>query len=97
MWGQIGLRMAMGASPPAVLRTVLREAGALAGVGVAVGAVGALASARLLQSLVHGVSPTDPVTLAGAVGGLLVVALLAAAIPARRASLIDPSALLREE
>jgi putative ABC transport system permease protein len=93
----IGLRMAMGASPPRVLRTVLGEATSLTLVGVVIGAVGALASTRLLRSLVHGVSATDPVTLGGTILLILLVSLAAAAIPARRATRVDPSRLLREE
>jgi putative ABC transport system permease protein len=93
----IGLRMAMGASPPRVLRAVLLEAGTLAVVGIVIGAAGALASAQLLGSLVHGVSPTDPLTLTGTVVLLISVSLAAAALPARRATRIDPSSLLREE
>jgi hypothetical protein len=92
----IGLRMAMGASPPRVMRSVLTEAGALAFLGVALGSLGALASARAVRSLVHGVSPTDPLTLVGAAGLLVLVALAAAALPARRATRIDPSRLLRD-
>ena len=93
----IGLRMAMGASPPRVFTRVLREAGALVVGGLALGVIGALGSARLFRSLVHGVSPADPASLLAAAGLLLAVSFVAAAVPARRAATIDPSRLLREE
>jgi putative ABC transport system permease protein len=94
---EIGVRMALGATPARLGREILRRALGVSVAGAAVGLVGALAGARLLRSLLFEVSPTDPITL-GAVSALLVaVALAAAYLPARRAMRIDPAQALRAE
>jgi ABC-type antimicrobial peptide transport system permease subunit len=76
---------------------VLGQALTVAGIGAAAGLVAALVSSRLLTAMLFEVSPTDPVTLAGVSLLLLAVALLAAYLPARRATKIDPARALRAE
>lgn len=95
--GEIGVRMAMGAARSDILRMVLREAGIVLAIGTAIGLGGALASGRLLQSLLVGTSARDPWTLSLAIAGVTAAATLASIVPARRASRIDPTAALREE
>jgi predicted permease len=95
--GEIGIRLALGAARARVLGMVLGEAGRLLLVGVLAGLAAALATTRLLQSFLYGLSPTDPVTLALSVVVLLAVALLASVIPAWRAASLDPTETLREE
>ena len=94
---EIGIRMALGASPGGVLAFVLRSALALAAIGVAAGLVGSAAAAGVLRSLLFGVRPTDPVALAGAALVLFATAAAAAYLPARRAARVDPAATLRAE
>ncbi|MDZ4798091.1 MAG: ADOP family duplicated permease [Bryobacteraceae bacterium] len=94
---EIGVRMALGATPVEVLKMVLRRGLGLVGAGVVVGVVLALAGARLLQSMLQGVQPNDPLTLAGAAALLAVTAMAACAAPARSASRVDPMVVLREE
>jgi putative ABC transport system permease protein len=91
-----GICLALGLQPARVVRQVLGRGAALVGIGSAIGVAGALAVTKVLASLLYGVQPTDPIALAGAVGVLLVVGMLAAFIPARRASLTDPAVVLRE-
>jgi len=94
---EIGLRMALGAQQSGVLRLVVGE-GMLVGVaGIGIGLVAALALSRTLSSLLFEVPPRDPATFAGVAVALMVVALVACAIPARRASHVDPMIALREE
>jgi len=94
---EIGIRMALGATQPAILRMVIRQGLALALCGVGIGLIAALAFARLVSGLLFGVRSTDPVTF-GAIAILLTgVALLASYIPARRAARIDPMISLRCE
>jgi putative ABC transport system permease protein len=94
---EIGVRMAIGARPNDVVRLMLSEGGRLAIVGVVAGSVVALAAARLIRGLLFEVSATDPLTFAAVAAGLLVVALLASYIPARRATRVDPVIALRGE
>ena len=94
---EIGVRMAIGATPAIVVRLVLSEGGRLAVSGVAVGSLIAFAGARLMRGLLLEVSATDPLTFAGVAVGLLGVALLASYIPARRATRVDPMIALRGE
>ncbi len=94
---EISLRMALGAQPRRVLRLVVREAGALAVIGVAVGLAVAVALTRLLSSLLYGVGSTDPLTFAAVALGLTLVALLAAWVPGLRATRVDPMLALRTE
>jgi putative ABC transport system permease protein len=93
----LGIRMALGAAPERLRREVLAGALRIAAVGAAVGLAGALAGSRLLTALLFEVSPTDPATLAGVCILLLVVALIAAYLPARRATRVDPMQALRAE
>ncbi len=93
---EIGIRMALGASPGMVQRLVLGETLRLAGMGVMLGLIGALVVTRLLASLLYGVSSTDPLTFAGVIAVLAIVAGAAGAVPAMRAARIEPMAALRE-
>ena len=94
---EIGIRIALGATPGRIRDAVIRRAIVVAGLGSCVGLATALASMRLLRTLLFQVSPTDPLTLAGVCAVLLGVALLAAYLPARRATRIDPVQALRAE
>jgi ABC-type antimicrobial peptide transport system permease subunit len=93
--GEIGIRMALGADARAVRRMVLGEGLRLTGLGVAIGAGVAVATARTLQSLLFEVDPLDPVSFLCAAGVLVAAALLACSLPARRAVRVDPVAALR--
>jgi len=94
---EIGIRMALGAASRQVLLAVLRDALALMALGMAIGYVAALFLARLVASLLFGVSTTDPVTYAGVGGLLCAVGTLAAIVPALRAARVDPMVALRHE
>ena len=89
--------MALGANAPMVLRGVLLQGLALAGVGVALGLAGAVALQRAVSGMLYGVQPTDPATLAGVSLLMGAAAVVAAAIPARRATRVDPMTALRAE
>jgi putative ABC transport system permease protein len=94
---EMGIRLALGASPRIIRALVLREGMALAGIGVVVGIITALALTRYLSTLLYTVKPTDPAVFA-AVSGLPVVAAAAGCwFPARRATTVDPVLVLREE
>lgn len=94
---EIGIRIALGASIGRVRAEVLGRAGIVIGVGAIGGLAGALATSRLLSALLFQVSPSDPVSLGGACLALLLVGGLAAYVPARRATRIDPVQALRAE
>lgn len=94
---EIGIRVALGASRGTIIRGTIREALVLALRGTALGAVGALLAGRLLRSQLFGVSPSDPVMLAGAVAAVLAVAIVGSMWPARRAASVAPAVALREE
>lgn len=94
---EIGVRMAFGAQPGELVRLVLRQGMGLVLLGVAVGLGGAWASVKQLAQWLFGIEPRDPATFAAAAAFLIVVALLACYIPARRASRLDPMAALRRE
>ena len=92
---ELGIRMALGATQPTVLRLVVKPGLMLAFTGVAIGLVAAFAFARLVSGLLYGVTSTDPLTFILVAGLLSVVALIASYIPARRAASIDPMICLR--
>jgi putative ABC transport system permease protein len=94
---EIGIRRALGARTSDILRLVIVEGMSPALVGVAAGAIAALASARVMRTLVFGVSASDPVTLASVGGTLTLVALIASLVPAYRALRLDPAKALRAE
>jgi putative ABC transport system permease protein len=93
---EIGIRMALGADPAAVVRMVLTESGLLLIVGVLAGLGLAVAAARYAGGLLFGLEPSDPLSFATAAGVLALVSLIAAWIPARRASRLAPTVALRE-
>jgi putative ABC transport system permease protein len=94
---EIGVRMAVGATPGSITRLILAHAARWTAAGAALGVVGALFAARLLGAMLYQVSATDPVTMVAVVALLSGVALLAAWIPSRRASRVDPVQALRQE
>jgi predicted lysophospholipase L1 biosynthesis ABC-type transport system permease subunit len=94
---ELALRLVLGAAPSATALLVLRRGLTLVLAGLALGTVAAFAAARLLESLLFGVQPTDPATFAVAAGGLLAVATLACYFPARQAAAIDPVTILRNQ
>jgi predicted permease len=94
---EIGVRMAMGAGSSEITRMVLREALLLAGLAVAIGLAGAFALTRVMESVLYETAPTDPITMAIAAIGVLVVVTAAALVPARRATHVDPLVALRYE
>ncbi|HTY42271.1 MAG TPA: ABC transporter permease [Thermoanaerobaculia bacterium] len=94
---EIGIRMALGASRVNVLGLVVRRGVAYAGIGVAIGSLAALFAARALESLLFGVAPRDPATFLAVAAILLLIAGAASAVPAYRASRVDPLEALRSE
>jgi putative ABC transport system permease protein len=94
---EIGLRLALGAAPARVLRMVMRDVGLVTGAGLAVGTAVALATGKLVASLLFALSPDDGVTVALAIIVLSLAAAVAGYLPARRAARIAPMAALRDE
>ena len=94
---EIGIRMALGAHRRDILRIVMGEAGRMALIGIGAGLVLSAGLTRFMESVLFGVSPTDPLTFAGVVVLLLIVVLLACWIPVRRAMRVDPMVALRYE
>jgi predicted permease len=94
---EIGIRIALGATPNRVRLDVLSRAAVVIGVGLAVGMTGALVTSRLFRALLFNVSPVDPISLGGACVLLLLVGALAAFLPARRATRVDPVQALRAD
>jgi putative ABC transport system permease protein len=94
---EIGVRIALGARPGSVERLVIRQGLTLAGLGLLIGAGASVALREVLGSIVVGVEPTDPITLAAVAATLGAAALLASWLPARRAARVDPMIALRSE
>jgi putative ABC transport system permease protein len=94
---EIGIRMALGASPRQILAMVVGEAGSLLVVGVMIGAVLAVAAGKSASTLLYGLKPYDPLTLVLAAAGLGAVAIAASLLPARRAAKLEPMVALRDE
>jgi len=92
---ELGVRIALGASPADIRALLVGEGARLAAIGIAIGVAGALATSRALGALLFGVSASDPATFAIAALGLTIAGMAAAYLPARRASAIDPVVLLR--
>ena len=94
---EIGIRMALGADRLRVVRDVVRDGLTVTLAGLAVGVVAALVAVRVVRTLLFGVTPQDPLTLAGAAASLIAIAILACAVPASRAARVDPVIALRGE
>ncbi len=94
---EMGVRMAVGAHPTSVMLLVVRDAGAMAGVGLSLGLVSALGLSRFMASLLYGVPPNDPVILLGVATVLGAVAVASGLVPALRAARTDPMGALRRE
>jgi len=94
---EIGVRMALGATPGGIVLDVVRRGMFLAAIGMALGLAGSLAIGRLLESLLYGLPSRDVPTLATTLAVFTVVALVACWVPARRAARVDPIAALRTE
>jgi putative ABC transport system permease protein len=94
---EIGIRMALGATRRNVLRLVMGQSVVTILIGTGMGVIGSILATRYLSSLLYGITPTDPLTLASVLVLLIVVASLAIYIPARRATRVDPMVALRNE
>ncbi len=94
---EIGIRMALGAQPPDILRLVLGQAGKMAATGIGLGLLASLALTRLMATMLFGVTATDPLTLVIVPAVLIGILLLASYIPSRRAMRLDPMVALRHE
>jgi predicted permease len=94
---EIGVRSALGADRGTVVRMIMGQGVRLIATGLVVGLGGAYLAARVLRSLLHGVSPTDPVALGGTIAALLAVGALGSLLPALRASRIEPTEALRSQ
>jgi len=95
--GEIGIRMALGAAKSDIARMVLREVVVLIAAGLSIGLPAALLSTRLISKQLYALSPSDPVSIAVALGVLALVASLAGYLPAHRAARIETIAALRQE
>jgi len=94
---EIGVRMALGAGRHTVRWLVVRRTLALSVLGIAIGTAGALGTTRLLATLLYGITPTDAPTFVAVAATILVAAVAASYVPARRATRVDPALALRHE
>jgi ABC-type antimicrobial peptide transport system permease subunit len=94
---ELGIRLAVGASPGQILLMILRQGLSVAGIGVAIGCLTTFGLSRFAASLLYGVSPTDTLTFIAIPSLLVAVAALACLVPARRAAGLDPAEVLRTE
>jgi predicted permease len=94
---EIGIRRALGATTGHVLALIVRRAALLAGTGLALGLAAAVGLSRFLEPVLYGIEPNDPLILAAAAGGLLLVSMAAACVPAWRATAVDPMRVLNLE
>jgi putative ABC transport system permease protein len=94
---EVGVRMALGATPAKVAMLIQKQALVMVGAGLAVGLIAAAALTRLIQGLLFEISPEDPVSFGLAILALIAAAALAAWIPSRRAAAVDPAVALRSE
>lgn len=94
---EIGVRLALGARPGELVAMMVRGGLALAGIGVALGLIGAIAATHLMTDLLFGVTPTDPPTLGAAVAGMILASLAATYVPAARAAAVPPASVLKGE
>jgi putative ABC transport system permease protein len=94
---EIGVRMALGAAPVEVVRMVVRQGASLVAIGIVLGLGGAFALTRLLKTMLFGIGATDALTFVASSLGIVLVVLLATALPALRATRISPVAALRYE
>lgn len=94
---EIGIRLALGAQPSAMLRMIVREGVGLALIGCAIGVVGAFVAGRSLSGFLFSVEPWDPATIGGVLGVVILVAMAACVVPGRRAAAEDPASALRTE
>lgn len=95
--GEIGVRVALGAPRGKVVRMILWDAFGLVGAGILLGAIAVVFAVRFIQNMLFGISAFDPITLAGTLALLILIALVAAALPALRAASVDPIIALRTE
>jgi putative ABC transport system permease protein len=94
---EIGIRMALGAPRSRVLTQIMKHGLQLAAIGLVAGLAGALGLNRLIASMLFGVQPTDPATIAAVIATIAIVAALACWLPAFRASRLDPNVVLRAD
>jgi ABC-type antimicrobial peptide transport system permease subunit len=94
---EIGIRMSLGAAPVRVLRMVLGDGAVLLGLGLLFGLVGSVLAATLLEGLLFGVPPRDPITMAAVATIMALVGTAACAIPAARAARVSPLLAMRKE
>ncbi|HET6948322.1 MAG TPA: FtsX-like permease family protein, partial [bacterium] len=93
--GEIGIRMSLGADSGRIQRMILREGGVLLAVGLALGVTGAFFAARVIQGLLFGIAPHDPVTFLGVAVMMALIGIGACWVPALRAARIDPAITMR--
>ena len=91
------IRVALGLSASRVIRQIVGQGATLVAIGIALGAIGTIAMARLLTSFLYGVKPIDPIAFGVASAALMLIGVVAALIPARRAGTVDPALVLREQ